>query len=790
MKKKYLILLLFIFAATTIPGFVEAADIPIIYHCNKTFVINFGNLETKEVTFEKKYRQLSANQKSAIDRIDQILIKDKYYTYLGPESNRQDCGGYTMSKLWKTGVVWTTGSGFFDAFIKPALTLPNLKDSGMVNKISWDKSKTGDVAVYGGTAHITYVAKRNFYGSVFIETKDGEEKVYTHDVPGCTTDFWRGLRNANHDHLQTKYNGAPTYYRIDTSKVKVTEKDNSCECDESPQWGKELDDRMKKAKSALKDCEFQDVYDELEPIIKLAGYTEAASDGTNGQEQLLIRCRVGIDKDAQKIIDKAKDKERQMKKAEDNLDSAARKLRDAQDVLHDIQGYKNEVNQALSKSKSALSSATLLLNTIRETSDKCDKIKQLIRELKTVVDNANREAQGIPDLYQTIKNTRQQVCTQRDEAKNMQDRDYLRKIADQASAAAKSIREPSKNIGRKSQKTKEYANRAMELWREISALQAEIDQINQANRNIIINARSKLNEGIVSGAAISKANAAQIEGNQMLKASQTAVKLVNDAIKIVKDNCPDTPEGKYLTSLAITLLNMAANTDKSVKKLIEEIKTLIKEIEQQEINIQNKLKTIPDEKNFQNTCKLGNLPDVEEARASADTAQLFASKANADVVQAEKCASDIRQMVEGSSEKSFFSNATDDPGGPPLVPAGMRVTHWGERSDEGVDGWVPFKFNFSLPAGKIVRADFFLVVRPIGQLIETDTFHCIDSRGEWKTLYNSFTLHSKDRPSPVKVTITEKTHPTVIEQLNKGSLRCCVQDDTALFSAQVVLYWE
>ena len=783
MKIRIFVLTILLVSLLNSPNPAYAADIDIVYKCKKTFTISYGMGETMSFTVEKKYRPLSQTQKDLIQSKHKEYTDAGGYTKIGDESNRMDCGGYTMNKLFNTGVTWTTGPGFYTHFIKYFLETPHLKNSGIVEEISGIRAGTGDVAVYGGNRHIAYVKGRGYKGNVILETKDGEQKAYEHYVP--YTRYYKDV-----DPLMKTYGGAPKYYRIDTTRLKVAPLNEDCECDESEKLGEELDNRITQGKKALDDCLFRSVSDQLEPIITLSNYRNPEPDGTNGQEQLKIRCRPDIDKKAQKIIDEAKVIENKMKRAKNNLLAAAQKMNDAEQAAQAVFGFRQNVTEALEKAKNSLETATTLLNALTDASGKCDRIKDLIPDLKTAAANAIRFADQVVPLYETTESLRREVCSMEEQAKNIKDKKRLTEMGQQASNLAKNMREPSKNAGLLSEKSRNHANRAREILDEINALLDEIKQINDANKYILKNARSKLREGLVLSDAVTAQTEADAKAATVTMNANVATYLGNEALKTVAQYCTDTGLGKKITNDAKAIIKKASTLKESVKTALTEIGATLEQINEIVSKIEEKLKSLADGDKYPIKCDFGELPDVKEAEASADTAELFAGKAHTNLLQAEECASRIRQMVLGGAEKSFMVQATADSPHPVIVPKNMRVTHWGERSEEGVDGWVPFKFAFSPPAGNIVRADFYLVVRPIGQLIETDTFHCLDADGKWANLYTSFETLPTSKPTSITVSITEETHPTVIRQLASGLLRCCVQDDTALFSGQAVIYWE
>jgi hypothetical protein len=145
------------------------------------------------------------------------------------------------------------------------------------------------------------------------------------------------------------------------------------------------------------------------------------------------------------------------------------------------------------------------------------------------------------------------------------------------------------------------------------------------------------------------------------------------------------------------------------------------------------------------------------------------------------------KVISVTPKETLKVPATDDPGGVPLIPEGMRVMRFGQRSIDQTDGWVPFRFAFTPPPGGVEDALFVLMVQPIGQLIDTDSFYSLDSLGKGVELYSIFETLPTGKLTPLKVYINAKSHPDVIRQLNTGLLRCCLQDDTSLLSALLIV---
>ena len=123
--------------------------------------------------------------------------------------------------------------------------------------------------------------------------------------------------------------------------------------------------------------------------------------------------------------------------------------------------------------------------------------------------------------------------------------------------------------------------------------------------------------------------------------------------------------------------------------------------------------------------------------------------------------------------------------GEPLIPKGMRVSRWGPRSDEEVDGWVPFEFQTS-NVGRPSSAEFILEVEPIGQLVSTDTFYCLDAKGTRVMLLDDFDSMTLKQRGPAKKSINCRSYPGIFQAIRSGKLLCCLQDDTALHAATLV----
>lgn len=152
------------------------------------------------------------------------------YKLIGNPTQKQDCAGYTFQKLFNKGTFWITAQEFYDKLI----LFYGKQIRSRIDPIGWGDVQTEDVLVYrkGGTVnHITYVSEvittLGVVTSVVIDTKDGKEGVYKHKI---------SLMNDPTDPL-IRALGEIWIYRLDRSKLQVTELPRTCHCEEKgPGW--------------------------------------------------------------------------------------------------------------------------------------------------------------------------------------------------------------------------------------------------------------------------------------------------------------------------------------------------------------------------------------------------------------------------------------------------------------------------------------------------------------------------------------------------------------------------
>ena len=131
--------------------------------------------------------------------------------------------------------------------------------------------------------------------------------------------------------------------------------------------------------------------------------------------------------------------------------------------------------------------------------------------------------------------------------------------------------------------------------------------------------------------------------------------------------------------------------------------------------------------------------------------------------------------------ETYEASATADAVHPKIVPNGMDTISFGQ---EDLDGWIPVRFDMSLPTDfQVTGVRFILDIKPIGQLIDTDTFHCLDDDGEWYTIFDNFEAYEAGKRVTIQFDVQDLTK--IDAALRAGILRCVLQDDTALYGARM-----
>ena len=130
----------------------------------------------------------------------------------GTHTKQQDCAGYVMDQLWRTGRVWVTGELLYEKVIKK---------HGR-KRTSWSDVEINDIVVWGEKGRHVAIVKYIDAFSIIIETKDGVEPVYR-----------TNLRLAGpYDPLFTNY-GSTHVWQVDPRRVKITPVSNE-DCDPDP----------------------------------------------------------------------------------------------------------------------------------------------------------------------------------------------------------------------------------------------------------------------------------------------------------------------------------------------------------------------------------------------------------------------------------------------------------------------------------------------------------------------------------------------------------------------------
>lgn len=94
-----------------------------------------------------------------------------------------------------------------------------------------------------------------------------------------------------------------------------------------------------------------------------------------------------------------------------------------------------------------------------------------------------------------------------------------------------------------------------------------------------------------------------------------------------------------------------------------------------------------------------------------------------------------------------------------------------------VDVWVPFTV-MTRGSGSATRATLTMVVKPISQLIGTDSLILRGASGKSYTVYKKFSGLARGRWSTVTVDLSK--HPDVMAAVRAGRLDGVIQDDTAV----------
>lgn len=164
--------------------------------------------------------------------------------------------------------------------------------------------------------------------------------------------------------------------------------------------------------------------------------------------------------------------------------------------------------------------------------------------------------------------------------------------------------------------------------------------------------------------------------------------------------------------------------------------------------------------------------DVKPERASMKELRFRAAQRNS-LTAAEQLSDTADKVV-----------AVEDEADAVIVPPQMQVVPWHSREEQREDGWTPFRFDFT-PRGKVAKVVFRIKVKSIKNSIpETDTFHG-DVGGEWMTFKKDFTDCTDGETEKTIEVTDEKT----LAQVQTGKLRCCLQDDSYLYEADMTVYY-
>lgn len=196
--------------------------------CIKSFRItgtnNYGSSEEVIIKTTRRFYDFSPAALQKQNNDDRDLYKGYDYIKIGEPSQQQDCAGYVFDKLWGVGRVVVGGSEFQRTVLN--------KFAKKISDQRWGSVKAGDIVAYvssdGIANHITIVREvvktLGFTTSVKIETKDGNQGLFLHDLSRLPASW-------SNDPLVRNW-GTPTFYRVDPANIRVTELNNG-PCDEN-----------------------------------------------------------------------------------------------------------------------------------------------------------------------------------------------------------------------------------------------------------------------------------------------------------------------------------------------------------------------------------------------------------------------------------------------------------------------------------------------------------------------------------------------------------------------------
>jgi tetratricopeptide (TPR) repeat protein len=101
-----------------------------------------------------------------------------------------------------------------------------------------------------------------------------------------------------------------------------------------------------------------------------------------------------------------------------------------------------------------------------------------------------------------------------------------------------------------------------------------------------------------------------------------------------------------------------------------------------------------------------------------------------------------------------------------------------------VDVWVPFSFDFSVTTN-VDKAKIVMVVKPIGQLIGTDSLILKGASGEGREVYSEFDALKANQWNTVEVDVSGNSD--VMDAIKTGHLEGLIQDDSAVQSVKLVI---
>lgn len=396
--------------------------------------------------------------------------------------------------------------------------------------------------------------------------------------------------------------------------------------------------KITEAGESLNKCSYSGVKDSMQSILS---------------EEGLGLC--GETAQAQALKTKAEEMEKNKTVADNALASSNKALDDATKSAQEAKSAKEKLLELKGKAENALSKGRSSLQGQTDPADKCAKAKELASELNSAVQNANSSGEEVAPHYQKTKDASKEACELVDDAALAEDKKEVESFRDRAYSLAREALDAKEKAKEKAGEAEKYAKSAEDAKSSIDRL---LEEINTAKSNT-----AKAKEELSKGLVIDEANQIAISDAEGDTGTQNTVPSIS---------------GECFQDIITKAKEISANAEAKRQEALrfsEEARAAKAELDKIVQDIRNELAKLPgDEDSFK--CDIGNLADEKDARAAAETADLFAQQSSDNWAEAEKCASMLRQAVLEFKEEEegkeidlvedipidFETEVVDDPG--------------------------------------------------------------------------------------------------------------------------------